>query len=341
MPKSSRYTVRKNGLLQTVVTVSGKRHTFYARSDREMAHKLMEFREETDSGMFFREVAEEWWMQHEPTLSPNSLRNYIPAYRRAVEEFGDARIRTITPGQIDSYLHIFAQTHAAKTTTTQLGIINQIFRFARIHGYIDSVPTDIVSVPRGLPKNVRLLPSDRDVAAVRANLDIPIMGLFAYLLLYSGLRRGEALALQYRDIDVHNKKIYVEKSLCAYRNDPIIKTPKTEAGRREVPLVDALIDVLPEGKPSDYLFLRDGHLITDSDFDTLWGWYCRDTGITASPHQLRHWFATLLYDAGIDKFEAARYMGHTSAQMTEIYTHITKSRTTGSLDRLNAAIRSL
>jgi site-specific recombinase XerD len=53
---------------------------------------------------------------------------------------------------------------------------------------------------------------------------------------------------------------------------------------------------------------------------------------------MRHWFAPLLYDAGIDKMEAARYMGHTTAQMTEIYTHITQSRTSSSLDRLNQKI---
>jgi integrase len=341
MPRASRYTRRKDGRLQKVITTNGVKKTFYARSDREMIEKLMNHHETQEYGPFFRDVAEEWWTQHEPTLSPNSLRNYKPAYRRALDEFGDARIRSITPGQIDRYLHIFGQTHAAKTTATQLGIINQIMRYARLHQYIDSVPTDIIQVPRGLKRTIRLLPPDRDVEAVRRHIDHPIMGLFAYLLLYSGLRRGEALALQYKDIDRINKKIYVEKSLCSYRNDPIIKTPKTEAGRREVPLVNALLDVLPEGKPADYLFLRDGHFITDADFDTLWGWYRQETGITSSPHQLRHWFATLLFDAGIDKFEAARYMGHTTAQMTEIYTHITKSRSANSLDRLNAAISSM
>ena len=341
MPKSSRYTVRKDGRLQTVVTKNGIRRTFYARSDREMLQKLTDYQETVEDGPYFRDVAEEWWDKHEPTLSPNSLRNYTPAFRRALEEFGDARIRSITPGDIDAYLHLFAQTHASKTTATQLGIINQIMRYARLRLYIDSVPTDIIQVPRGLKKTPRLLPTDRDVESVRLNTSYPIMGLFAFLLLYSGLRRGEALALQYKDIDRINKKIYVEKSLCSYRNEPIIKTPKTEAGRREVPLVNALLDVLPQGKPSDYLFLRDGHLITDADFDTLWGWYRKESGITASPHQLRHWFATLLYDAGIDKFEAARYMGHTTAQMTEIYTHITKNRSASSLDRLNATIGNL
>lgn len=338
MPK---YTRRADGRVQTEVKINGKRIFFYGKTDKEVQAKLIAFTEQQTEGPLFSDVADEWWQQKEPTLSPNSLRNYIPARERAVQQFGPARIRSITPVEVEAYINTFAQTHAAKTTSTQLNIINQIMRYARIHGYIDSVPTDILQIPRGLKKTPRLLPSERDVAAVKRNVSYPTMGLFAYLLMYSGLRRGEALALQYRDIDRENKKIYVEKSLCAYRNNPIIKTPKTEAGRREVPLVDALLEVIPDGKPGDYIFLRDGHLITDADFDTLWGWYQKEAGITATPHQLRHWFATLLYDAGIDKFEAARYMGHTTAQMTEIYTHISKSRTASSLDRLNSAIKTL
>lgn len=335
MPK---YTRRKDGLVQTDITVNGKRHYFYARSERELRQKILAFQQTESEGPLFADVAAEWWETKQKTLSPNSLRNYSPAVERAITAFGTSRIRQITPADIEACISDFGLTHAAKTTATQLNIINQILRYARMHGYTSTVATDIVQIPRGLKRTPRLLPSESDVAAVKAHLDYPIMGLFAYVLLYSGLRRGEALALQYRDIDKVNKKIHVQKSLCAYRNEPIIKTPKTEAGYRDVPLVDALIAAIPDGKPNDYLFLRDGHLITDADFDTLWGWYRKEAGITATPHQLRHQFATLLYDAGIDKFEAARYMGHTTAQMTEIYTHISRSRTASSLDRLNITI---
>lgn len=335
MPK---YTRRKDGLVQTDITVNSKRHYFYARSERELRQKILAFQQTESEGPLFADVAAEWWETKQKTLSPNSLRNYSPAVERAIAAFGTSRILQITPADIEACISDFGLTHAAKTTATQLNIINQILRYARMHGYTSTVATDIVQIPRGLKRTPRLLPSESDVAAVKAHLDYPIMGLFAYVLLYSGLRRGEALALQYRDIDKVNKKIHVQKSLCAYRNEPIIKTPKTEAGYREVPLVDALIAAIPDGKPNDYLFLRDGHLITDADFDTLWGWYRKEAGITATPHQLRHQFATLLYDAGIDKFEAARYMGHTTAQMTEIYTHISRSRTASSLDRLNITI---
>lgn len=337
MPK---YTKRADGRYQTETKENGKRVFFYGRSANEVQRKLLAHREKQDDGPLFSEIAAEWWKGKEHTLSPNSLRNYRPAMERAVEEFGQSHIRTIKPIDVENFINRFGLTHAAKTTATQLNIINQIMRYAHIHGYTDTVPTDCIQIPRGLKKTPRLLPSEDDVQAVKGNINYPIMGLFAYVLLYSGLRRGEALALQYRDIDRERKKIHVEKSLCCYRNEPIIKTPKTEAGYRDVPLVDALLEAIPQGKPNDCIFLRDGHLITDSDFDTLWGQYQRTTGIKSTPHQLRHWFATLLYDAGIDKFEAARYMGHTTAQMTEIYTHISKARTASSLDRLNCTINS-
>lgn len=338
MPK---YTKRADGRLCATITIGGKRKHFYGRTTREVQQKMIEYQEGCDFGPLFEEVADEWWAKKEPNLAKNSLRNYIPAVRRAKEEYQGVRIREIESADIDDYITRFGSTHAAKTTATQLNVLNQIMKYARMKRYTDNVPTDIVEIPRGLKRTKRILPSESDVERARQNIGYPIMGLFAYVLMYSGLRRGEALALQYKDFDLDAKQIIVEKSLCAYRNDPFIKYPKTDAGRRIVPLVDALIKVLPKGKPNDFLFLRDGHFITDADFDTLWGWYCRDTGVSSTPHQMRHWFATLLYDAGVDELEAARYMGHTKAQMTEIYTHITRSRTNASLDRLNQKINNL
>lgn len=63
--------------------------------------------------------------------------------------------------------------------------------------------------------------------------------MFVYLILYCGLRRGEALALTVNDIDMDNKKIYVNKNLIFKGNDSEIKlSPKTDAGIRSVPTKD-------------------------------------------------------------------------------------------------------
>ena len=91
-------------------------------------------------------------------------------------------------------------------------------------------------------------------------------GLFAYLIFYTGCRRGEAEGLRYEDIDRERKRIHIRRSVYNVSTTPMIKEPKTEAGIRSVPLLDALADALDalerrakipqlllrEGKPWDF-----------------------------------------------------------------------------------------
>ena len=210
MPK---YTKRADGRLQATMTIDGKRVHFYGRTDREVQQKMIDFQKKKDFGPLFEEVAEEWWVKKEPKLAKNSLRNYVPAVRRAIEEYRGIHIREIESADVDEFIARFGETHAAKTTATQLNVLNQIMKYARMKRYTESVPTDIVEVPRGLRRTKRLLPPESDVEKAKQNIDYPIMGLFAYVLLYSGLRRGEALALQYKDFDRDAKQITVDKSL--------------------------------------------------------------------------------------------------------------------------------
>ena len=69
-----------------------------------------------------------------------------------------------------------------------------------------------------------------EIAIIKENADTPD-GLFFYFLLYTGLRRGEALALQWKDIDEEAGIIHVWRSLYyAGKNNGNFKEPKTEAG---------------------------------------------------------------------------------------------------------------
>ena len=160
MPK---YTKRADGRLQATMTIDGKRVHFYGRTDREVQQKMIDFQKKKDFGPLFEEVAEEWWVKKEPKLAKNSLRNYVPAVRRAIEEYRGIHIREIESADVDEFIARFGETHAAKTTATQLNVLNQIMKYARMKRYTESVPTDIVEVPRGLRRTKRLLPPESDV----------------------------------------------------------------------------------------------------------------------------------------------------------------------------------
>ena len=331
---------RADGLMQRQVTISGKRKVFYGKTEREINRKIAEYKEEKKRGRTFEDVADEWWEKHSETLEYNSLKNYSPAKKRAVAEFGSRYMNTITPKDIELFILRFAKKgYAQKTVQTQLLITHLICEHAVLEGDILYNIADPVQVPRGLPKNKRDLPTEEELEIVKNSLDKPF-GLFAFFVLYSGCRRGEALALTYCDIDRKNMVISVSKSVYYNNNHPVIKRPKTNAGTREIVLLDVLARVLPDGDPEEYIFKNSaGELLTSTQFTREWERYCKETGLQITPHQLRHAFATILFDAGLDDKDAQELLGHANISTTrDIYTHITSSRRQKTAALLNAAV---
>lgn len=339
MPKKKN-SVRSDGLIQRQVTINGKRKVFYGHSDREINRKIAEYREEKKRGRLFKEIADEWEEKHFPTLEYNTLKGYRPALRRAVEEFGDAPISSITPKDIERYLTRFAkQGYAQKTVRNQLLVMHMVLDHAVLEGDIEYNPAVPVHIPKGLSKKARELPTEKEIDIVKKSIDRPF-GLFAYFVLYTGCRRGEALALTFGDIDLKKRVISITKSVYHDNNQPKINRPKTAAGCREIILLDVLAAKLPKGEPDDLLFPNaQGEILSETQFQRQWELYCLATGVNATPHQLRHAYATILFDAGLDDKDAQELLGHANISTTrDIYTHITQKRREKTAAILNAAI---
>ena len=78
-------------------------------------------------------------------------------------------------------------------------------------------------------------------AAHGTDLHFPLM-----LALFTGMRRGELIALRWQDVDFQGKKLYVRHSIVSVQGVPEMKGPKTESGKREIALSDRIIDLLKE-----------------------------------------------------------------------------------------------
>ena len=334
--QSSRYHRRKDGLLETTRTDkrTGKRVHFYGHSDREIDRQIMEYQTRMERGRLFREVAEEWAELHFPTLAPNTLKGYRPALRRAVEEFGDDPINSLAAREIKAYLVRFARGgRARKTVANQLLIISLICGYAvEESGDLEMNPCTSVSLPKGLPKGHRDAASPEDENRVKQSADI---WLFPYMILYTGLRKGEALALTREDIG--RDQIRVSKSVYHENNKPRIKRPKTEAGIRTIPILNPLKKYLPR-RFSGYLFSDDGGQtpLTEMQYQRHWREYCQKTGVTATAHQLRHSFATMLHNMDIGLKDAQDLLGHSTIAMTQdVYTHIRDARRNQIAEEMN------
>ncbi len=336
MPKKSKYYVRPDGLHETIRKIDGKRVAFRGRTDAEVEKKMIAFRGQIEKGRLFKDVEADWENQCWPKLSPNTLRNYCTPAQVWVDEFGENYIKEITPADIDKVLKRIAITHAQKTVNAYKLVINLIMRQAIISGDITVNPVDAIAVPKGKPKKPRELPIDKDIEKIKKTADNPY-GLLHIFIYYTGVRKGEALALQFKDIDREAFVIRISKSLYYDPSIPKIKEPKTAAGVRLVPILTPLLEYLPEGEPDEYVFPLEYKTTMERHLRA----YRAKAGIACTLHQLRHAYATTLYEAGIDVKEAQALLGHASVQMTmDIYTHIRNTRMETAKNKLNEYLKT-
>lgn len=322
---------RKDGRWQEQITVVEKgrkvRKYFYGRTKKDVLLKIAAYKERQEAGALFGDVAAEWWEQHESTLGPITGKSYIPALKRAEAHFGATPISRIKPTDIHVFLRdiIAEKKMAQKTARTQLMVINLVFKYAVQSGYIEINPARDLEIPKGLQKTPRLLPSDDDIARIKRSTDCQ-MGMFALWVMYTGCRKSELLALTWEDVDVRARTITISKSRYQVNNKTYIKEPKTEAGYRVLPLLTKLYERVTPGKGLIFP-AADGDMMTERRFELDWNKYRRDAGISCTPHQLRHCYATMLYEEGISVKDAQELLGHAQASTTQdIYTHIREQR---------------
>lgn len=326
-------THRKDGLWQEVLVVNGHRQYFYGKTKAAVYKKIQEAKEKRTYGERFSFVASEWWSKKEPELAYNSTKGYKPALSRAVAAFGKTPIREITPQKIAAEISAFSEDHADKTVRTQLMVYNLIFRYAVEKGYIMYNPARDLTVPRNLAKQKRTSPSPEDIRRVKCSTDCTF-GMFAYWAMYTGLRRGELLALDWSDVDLEARTISVNKSLYHVSNRPAVKKPKTEASISLVPILNVLLKKIT---PSAGLVFPNGEggYMTETQFQRQWELYCKESGVTATPHQFRHAYATMLFEAGIPPEEAQALLRHAQLSTTmDIYTDLREAK----LKRIHAHV---
>lgn len=338
-------TKRKDGRFCKSKTINGNRVFFYSaqptekKALRDIEKQMLDYQGKIEKGPTFKQVADEWEEQHYKNIMYQTSYRYKSLVKRAASSLGNIYIKSVTPQDISQILNdMVSQKFSTKSIKDQSSVIKMIFKYAVIKRYISENPALYISPPKGQPKINRSALSDEQIKIVDQNVDKDF-GLLAFLLLYSGLRRGEALALTDKDIDFENNIIYVTKSIEHHSNTPCLKEPKTQAGKRQVPLVNKLKSQLLKHNLKGIIFSQNGNYMVKSYFQTHWNNYVKTIGINITPHQLRHTFTTLLFEWNIDEKDTQEIMGHADISTTRnIYTHIRQSRLSSTLDKINSKL---
>lgn len=168
-------------------------------------------------------------------------------------------------------------------------------------------------------------------------LNVPVWKLLTQFLALSGLRIGEAIALEDEDVDTEERYIRVRKSFSLVTH--AIETTKTDTSDRDVYIQDELMDVIHAiidqkrqnidkfGHPSTHFFATiDGERISYDAYRKYFGETTKKViGRRLTPHSLRHTHTALLAENGIGLDAISRRLGHSDSKITkEVYFHVTE-----------------
>lgn len=343
---------RKDGRYQKRITLpNGKSKLLYssANTEREAIKdfnkQMLTLEEEREKASTFESVARKWESEHFPTLQLNTLKSYKVSLQQSIDFFADLPIDEIEHDDIVKYLgSLKRKNYAKKTIKERLAVLKKIFKYAALTKHIKSTPCEFITVPKDAKpsKKREAATSGEEIIIKSLPSDVPF-GFLAKFLLYTGCRRGEALALTPADIDYVNQTVRVNKTVVWDGNFPQIKPiPKTEAGERFIPLLDFLMPELELRKKNKYIFQnKEKALFKNHEVENTWKQLKEIANINCTPHQLRHSYTTMLFDAGIDVKTAQTWLGHKDIKTTlDIYTHLSKNRLTQSVEKLQEFVQS-
>jgi len=146
--------------------------------------------------------------------------------------FKNELIKNITPIQLQEWQNTIVDKTSAASLTKYRNIFRQIFTDAILAGYIDSNPFDKIKRPK--VEDVEVIPFTKDEIEKILNLASNKMQYFFTIAIFTGMRTGEQIALEWKDIDFAHKTISITKT----RNRGVTKAPKTKSSIR-------VIDMLP------------------------------------------------------------------------------------------------
>ena len=218
-----------------------------------------------------------------------------------------------------------------KTVRNIHQILSSALKLAQEQRIILTNPAEGCALPKVEHREMKTLPVEQLQSFLREAKDSGVFELY-YLELATGLRRGELLGLKWEDIDLEHGDLRVRRQI-ARINGKVVEAPlKTKNAYRTLPLAEDTISILNEQKKkvgsSPWVFpsATGGPISPDSVLHMLHRVLKRAGLPQVRFHDLRHTFATLALQNGVDIKTVSGMLGHFSAGFTlDTYAHVTTS----------------
>ena len=346
----------------------GKRKYLSGRTRAEVAKKLIATLKVRDDGLplpaerqTLEQYLAEWLKIIETRLRPRSYIRYYDAVRLHITPpLGKIKLVRLTAQQLEVFYAAKLKEGLAPASVQRIhAVLHKALHDAERQGLIIRNVASLAHAPRAERKEMHYFTPEQAQTLLLALRENPLEAFYV-LAVNTGLRRGELLALHWKD--VHLKEGYLEVLYTLQDNKGgsfTFAPPKTDRSRRRVPLNQTATDALRRHQArqeeqraatgewweeQDLVFttatggpMRGNHIL-QRHFEPL----CKQLGLPRIRlHDLRHTAATLWLELKTPTEVVSKTLGHSSSSVTsDIYMHVTskmQEESVAALDRLFGA----
>nr|WP_169813056.1 site-specific integrase [Nocardia niwae] len=287
------------------------------------------------SGVLFEVVAEKWFATKK-FRKPKTVAGYRSLLDTIViPRWGAVPLRDIEFEDIQEWVVNLSVSGSSRFEGRGLSasrviqsyqVLSQVLKFAIKAKRLPVNPAEDIDLPSMLAGERRYL---THVEVMRLALAAGRFRTMVFMLAYTGIRFGEAIALRTADVDLERRRIWVRRSATGVTGEGIVETDTKNHTTRAVPVPGTLskdLENLLKGRRRDALVFpsHKGGYLTSTEFRWVFDQAANDVGLAGVvPHGLRHTAASLAISAGANIKVVQRMLGHKTATLTlDLYGHL-------------------
>lgn len=263
-------------------------------------------------------------------------------------KIGEIDVNNLTPIALQSFVTELLNTGngktgkglSANTVNAVISVMQNSLRTAYLLGYAKEYTANMIKRPKLKERKIECFTLAEQKKIEMAVFESKKTKLFGIVLcLYSGLRIGELIALQWKDIDLTKGLLTVSRSCHDTSGGIVFDEPKTATSRRIIPLPKQLLPKLKSIKKSsnsDFVVSAGGNVVSVRSYQRSFELLLKKLNIAHRGfHSLRHTFATRALECGMDVKTLSEILGHKNPTVTlNRYAHSLLEHKSAMMNRL-------
>ena len=327
---------------------------YYGKTKKEVCEKLDFFLTERDSGMLleknyiFRDWAQIWYENHRDNITPTTQESYRYTLRLLNEHFGNRRLCEIKAYDVEQFLKKLRKEGKSDSYISQCrAMLYQVCHKAVANDLMHKNPVAYADRLRSSGQRKRKDAfSTEEVKLLMSKLPQDKMGISIRLLLGTGMRTQELLALEPQFIDEDGSILHIRQAINMVKGTVTVGLPKSRDSFRDIPVPpnlrycavrlrntkDTYIWESPKnkGQPVNPSWFRDNFKAVISKIEGV---------RVLTPHSCRHTYVSQLQALGVPLETIQSIVGHADVDMTQHYLHVQETVRQDAVNRFAEAFQ--